>query len=139
MILGELGGINPYSTNKKTVADIEPTDAEMTTMLQNGDIKPSDIARYIQTGIAFIDKSNGEPNDPIGWTGKNHIEKVDWLRQEIQKEISNLHSVWRNRTADVDMSAGGLMFFYRNNVLKYLTEARFWLGFELQRVREESK
>lgn len=60
----------------------------------------------------------------------NHIKKVDWLRQEIKKSIVDFGSIWLAEYGDF----GG---FYYSIVFQNLSEARFWLGFELERIREE--
>ena len=57
----------------------------------------------------------------------NHIEKVDWLREEI-KNIIDTTTDFSQELPEIELEQG---FVY-----KYLSEARFWLGFELQRIRE---
>lgn len=111
-VLGELGKNTPYANdgNRKTVEDIEPTADK-------------------NTEVVFGDKINETP-----FRDKNHIEKVDWLRTEIET-ISNVvleleggklnTASWTEYTHEIKM------FSY-----KHLCEARFWLGFELQRIRE---
>ena len=64
---------------------------------------------------------------PDGEVYKSHIEKVDWLRTEIKRLVEKLVIMQiENKT-------------YYNTIYQYLSEARFWLGFELGRVRDESK
>jgi hypothetical protein len=62
---------------------------------------------------------------------RTHIEKIDCLREEIKK-INNqvkeqLHFVESERMLLLE------------RVEQYLSEARFWLGFELQRVKENEQ
>jgi len=102
---------NPYGSGYKTKEDIEPaTDKQ--SFLRHPD------KGYKTTIEEFEDK--------------NHIEKVDWLRQEIKKINEDIMSI----------KTGGIVLSYANNinttnVFNHLSEARFWLGFELERVREE--
>lgn len=68
------------------------------------------------------------------YDNKSHIEKVDWLREEIKNITQKTHVIrdhfeyksQNDRTSWV-------------SVYTYLTEARFWLGFELQRIKEDGK
>jgi len=111
-ILGELGTVNPYGEGYKTKEDIEPT---------------ADTAKNIKDF----------PLDSRNW-GDNinnisHIEKVDWLRTEIQAmfkqiEETNFYGIYFHED---EMGDNYCNWFY-----KYLHEARFWLGFELQRIKE---
>ena len=74
------------------------------------------------------------------WTWKNinrregkemgHIEKVDWLRSEIQKVIDEINSPEILHNID-----NGLTW---NNIYTHLQESRMWLGFEFGRIRDES-
>lgn len=108
-VLAELGEETPYKNdgNRKTVEDIEPT---------------SD-SNYIPLTI----------DESVDWHNKlNYIEKIDWLREEIQRCI------------DVVLEAGKwdrpLEKSIQNlDVWRNLTEARFFLGFELSRIKEQSK
>ena len=103
-VLGELGENTPYANdgNRKTVEDIEPTaDVQVWTYFNDG----------------FKDKS--------------HIEKVDWLRQEIQAIID----LETNDTLILFDLVSRSYFIW---AFKHLCEARFWLGFELERIRESS-
>lgn len=105
-ILGELGESTPYTKDgqRKTVQDIEPT---------------ADSVRILEIEKDYIaDKK---------WSEMNHIEKVDWLREEI-KNIIDTTTDFSQELPEIELEQG---FVY-----KYLSEARFWLGFELQRIRE---
>ena len=61
----------------------------------------------------------------------SHVEKVDWLRTEIKSLVQNLKKLHRE-------SLEGYSYPTLETSAKYLTEARFWLGFELTRVLDES-
>ena len=60
----------------------------------------------------------------------SHIEKVDWLRTEIKRTSIQLYNTIHFK--EIGISEGELAY-------KYICEARFRLGFELGRVRDESK
>lgn len=111
--LGELGEENPYKSGYKTVADIEPTADKCEVLCTTG-----------LEGIATNQT----------WKEINHIQKVDWLRTEIQKIIEELikwytHSPTPTREFNIA----------RTNAYNHLCEARFALGFELERIKEENK
>ena len=60
----------------------------------------------------------------------NHIEKIDWLRQEIQKIKSSTVQY---------TNMNGWIGFFSSKAFECLTEARFHLGVELQSLKEQSK
>lgn len=110
-ILGELGNSSPYKSGYKTKEDIEPT---------------SDVSKVIEA-------LNKHPEiittfEGLNWDESSHIEKVDHLRTQIQKLIENTTDFSKD-FSEIELEQG---FVY-----KYLCEARFWLGFELQRIKEE--
>jgi hypothetical protein len=100
-VLGELGAENPYKSGYKTVEDIEPT----------ADVSP------LRNNINELGTD---------WHQRTHIEKVDWLRQEIQY----VYDSWR--------SLEFTSFKYTQVIYfeQHIQEAKFWLGFELQRIKE---
>lgn len=109
-VLGELGEETPYKNdgNRKTVEDIKPT--------------------------VDVHKFSGEIHDVCfqqDWLIMTHIEKVDWLRQEIEKVRIESHKI-----QDCGTPISGLLAW--NFVYQHLCEARFQLGFELQRVKENN-
>lgn len=106
-VLGELGAENPYKSGYKTVYDIEPT---------------ADVAKNLTVNV------DG------GWEEMNHIEKVDWLRTEIQTLINEL-SKWYTHTPTPTREFN----IARTNAYNHLCEAKFALGFELQKIKEENK
>jgi len=101
-LLGELGSKNPYSTGKKELKDIEPT----------ADTADRDVK-------AVYDGS---------WNNESHIERVDWLRSEIQKVIDEVYKI---------LEINSRTRLTGENAWRYLCEAKMWLGFEFQRIREE--
>ena len=112
-VLGELGESTPYANDgkRKTVEDIEPTaDTDLL------------IGKSLKEGWLVDDNLEV-------WAKKSHIEKVDWLREEIEKICkfeSRLHLMLR--------AIARTYFIYSH---KHLCEAKFWLGFELQRIKEQ--
>jgi len=114
-VLGELGESTPYTNDgkRKTVEDIEPTADTVNVDYKDG------------TSIS----SMSQISNVMDFESKTYIEKVDWLREEI-KEINDkvkeqLHFVESERMLLLE------------RVEQHLSEARFWLGFELQRTKEE--
>lgn len=109
-MLGELGVDNPYKSGYKTKEDIEPTQ---------------DVSEVLcTTGLEGIATNKT-------WKELNHIEKVDCLRTEIEKIVNEIKSIARtdaqNFTKEFNIS--------RTNCYNHLCEARFWLGFELERIK----
>ena len=108
-VLGELGTDSPYKSGYKEVSDIEPT-ADIST--------------------------------PKIWHLETHIEKVDYLRIEIDNlhtEIWNLalgKDEWFERLIENPKKYNTK--YYHSIVCQHLSEARFHLGFELQRIKEQS-
>lgn len=105
-VLGELGQDTPYKNdgNRKTKEDIEET-ADKTS-------------------------ENNPTKDGRIYEQRNHIEKIDWLREEIKKLINLNPKTW-DRYKDSTIIETYFLWSF-----KYLSEARFWLGFELQRIKE---
>ena len=107
-LLGVIGEQTPYANDGKRsdVKDIEP-------------VADKQVWEYF--------------ND--NWKEKNHIEKVDWLREKINKVIEPIqkdefifHQPVKGREAAIA----------RTNCYNHLCEARFHLGFELSRLRDEA-
>jgi len=116
--LSELGDKAYLNDGKrKTVDDIEPTAEK----------------------VNFNVKTNGKifPIDPDGYhignyANLNHIEKVDWLRQEIEKATIQIKDL---PTKDLSREFA----IARTNAYSYCCEARMELGFELERLKNQSK
>lgn len=96
-VLAELGEETPYKNdgNRKTAEDIEPTADRFK------------VPELIDCGTGF------------DFTSLTYIEKIDWIREEIEKCIK--------------------LSFGSPEADKCLTEARFFLCFELSRIKEQSK
>jgi hypothetical protein len=73
----------------------------------------------------------------------NHIEKVDYLRTEIQALIQaliDIQSIRISTTSEYSLEYNSILEKLSwEYSLKYLSESRFWLGFELQRIKENEK
>ena len=115
-VLGELGEPTPYTNDgdRKTVEDIEPAADSLK-------LPPHEDFLYGK------------------WGTMNHIEKVDWLRQEIKILILDVNDKLDliNLPNNSYIKSGRYTQFV-DKVYEYLCEARFWLGFELERIRESS-
>ena len=126
-VLGELGTDSPYlkDGSRKTVEDIEPTAN-----------RASEIEHF--------------PLMPENWEGRmnednklylSHIEKVDWLRQEIQEIVEITDPYQREEETYNEWKGweglGSKALSYLFNCNRHLSEARFNLGFELARIRED--
>jgi hypothetical protein len=131
-ILGELGNPTPYQNNGKRtdVNSIEPTADVAVT---NYGMKGTEKGKVDATKIGDLVLINEN------WYDKNHIEKVDWLRQEVDKILSNQLSMEDYTPEEQHLKeapATGKECWYETKYQECLIEARFWLGFELQRIRE---
>ena len=107
-VLRELGDDSPYKSDGKreTIEDIEPV----------------------------ADKSK-EDVDWVYSVDTPHIKKVDWLREEIRKLVTKNMTLKYNLTVGDDVIDQAV----RNHIFRvetHLEEAKFWLGFELQRIKE---
>lgn len=116
-VLGELGEESPYPKDgtRKTVEDIEPTADQ--ARVEN----ESESLYYKKRAIA----------------GMNHIEKVDWLRQSIQEIIKKGEEDIENSSVREEYIQTSLIWYWFESK-KQLMVARFQLGFELERVRNDS-
>jgi len=108
-VLGELGTENPYGSGYKTKEDIVPTQ----------DVAPEQLVVTVGTASA-------------SFNSMNHIEKVDWLRQEIQKTIGIVQTQFDTVGKSREFAIA------RTNAYTHLSEARFWLGFELEKIKKEN-
>jgi hypothetical protein len=116
-ILGEFGTESPYKNdgNRKTVEDIEP------------------VADTVKESFNNYEEEQLKQD----YENKNHIEKVDWLREEIKKILEDITFL---PVKSKDKGNYPIFFGFKYQLIEqYLSEARFWLGFELRRCRKESK
>lgn len=114
-VLAQLGSETPYKNdgNRKTVEDIEPT----------ADTMDKDNVLRIPHKYWYENKFT-------------YIQKVDKLRQMITDLLQQPSGIENLDKTDSDRMFRILTFMSYFN--KYMEEARFWLGFELQRLKEES-
>lgn len=82
----------------------------------------ADIEHTAEQANALI--MNDLYNEEAGFEAKNAIERVDWLRQAIGETVITTGTL-HVKVSDVIMQ----------NIVTHLSEARFWLGFELERMR----
>jgi hypothetical protein len=117
-----LGEETPYRNdgNRKTVEDIEPASDKA---------KESILCAHLDLGQ---------------WERLNLIEKIDWLREEIIKTINESWKIKEEFSTGKFNILSDKETFIKSaiastNVYTHLSEARFWLGFELSRILDSSK
>jgi hypothetical protein len=120
-VLESLGSKNPYGSGYKTAEDIVPETDKAKTVCGIAGIPGKTIRLEAIDTFTINGKVMNE------YCQMSHIEKVDWLRTEIKQLVEKLVIMQIENKA------------YYNTIYQYLLEARFWLGFELGRVRDESK
>jgi len=114
---------------------IEPTSdiAELDIAFRDPHLKSSQgkkMEALVIGGIVMVD-----------YLEMSYIEKVDWLREEISKLIVDYTSTINN-ILNGKITIEGIIHLnlFKNNIYIHLSEAIFWLDFELDRVKElESK
>jgi len=94
---------------------------------------PNDGSRKTVADIEPTADHTKEVNVPASFTDGSQVEKVDFIRQEIGEMCSVVF----------DIKAGGAMLSHKGDIFTTesytaLCEARFWLGFELERIRNNS-
>ena len=115
-LMGELGNENPYGSGYKTKEDIVPTQ-DVAKKEDNGDC----IYPFLITVKEY--------------ENKNHIEKVDYLRTEIEKLVVEIKEIPNEFNLKFPFSKE--FAIARTNCYTHLCEARFNLGFELERLKNE--
>lgn len=120
-ILGELNVPSPYQNdgNRSEIKDIEPTADTANLYVENWTWK------NIQDRERNIKNKDKE---------MNYIEKIDWLREIIEVFVLRMKDFISPLYKPSDMTKE--FWIARTNTYNYLCEARFWLGFELQRIKE---
>lgn len=115
-VLGTLGQLTPYAKDgsRHSISDIEQT---------------ADTAKIGRVNEVDAITMGGNLMTADEWSVKNNIEKIDWSRQMIDR-ILNVVLPYSKRTDNT------IAHVYEDYAHKYLCEARFWLGFELQRIKE---
>lgn len=148
-----IGDIDVYLENNKTIIPVEIENSEeikeavkslklskawLGKVLESlGSENPYGSGyKTVEDIVPETDVNKGflhEPeDDEKPWLSKSHIERVDWLRTEVKSTLLKLHTI-EQLNCDIDASD------FTRVVEQHLTEARFWLGFELGRIRDESK
>ena len=133
-ILEGLHTDSPYKNDGKrdSVKDIEPT-AEVSHVV-DAIIKAHPDTEYtLRKAFIFsteeptlINKENGF----VYFSDLEYVQKVDWLREQIKKVVIAF--------LGMNPLPGKLIGICITNAYTHLSEARFHLGFELQRLREET-
>lgn len=123
-VLGVLGEESPYPKDgsRHNVEDIEET-ADTSELSGEGKIM------YASNNVVLRDAIMQDTD----WLNLNQIEKIDWLRQELQTKIAELIKM------ECFNSAGERTRRYIRLAYQKVMEARFWLGFELEHIKEHSK
>lgn len=67
-------------------------------------------------------------------THLNQVERVDWLRQELAG-LQHDYDVMCTAADTHDVKASTCLV----SIYQHLSECRFWLGFELARIRDHAK
>jgi len=126
-VLGELGEDTPYKNDgkRKDIKDIE--DASDVALTVAGLREPFTNEANKVPAVQPIDTWMLNGRSMSDYSNMNHIEKVDWLREEIKNIINNTDD-FSKEYPKIELE--------QSFVYKYLSEARFWLGFELQRIKE---
>jgi len=112
-VLGELGEESPYKNDgkRKEVKDIEDT---------------TDTAKDV-TDFPVVPDHWPDDLDKVPY-----VEKIDFLREQIKSILSQFHELRMQK----------LRYFYDANIFvsqNHISEARFHLGFELQRIKEREE
>ena len=114
-LLGELGTANPYGSGYTKKEDIIPTQ---------------DVANTSASTMASVKLEDGR-KIAAHFYELNHIEKVDWLRSSIEETVKEVKDI---PTKDLSREFA----IARTNCYTHLCEARFNLGFELERIKNEN-
>ena len=126
-VLESLGSENPYGSGYKTVEDIVPETDKAEIICGSIGIEGETPRLEARSAFTVAGKLVAENYG-------THIEKVEWLRTEIKCKIESEYI-----SSMTYQPANRLEAIARTNAYNNLCEARFWLGFELGRVRDESK
>jgi len=133
-ILEGLSADNPYPKDgqRNNVKDIEPT-ADVNPVI-DAIIKAHPDVKYPLTKafITLHNETNELEKKQKGlqyYSDLDYIQKIDWLREQMKKvTIAFLR---------MNPLPGVLIGKAISNVYSHMSEARFHLGFEFQRMREE--
>lgn len=139
-ILQELGEFTPYANDgsRKEVKDIEPT-ADKAKIVPG--LREPFTGKNAKEPKFIIDTWELNGRLMMDWDNFNYIEKVDWLREEISNLKKIVKQLWMQPGEVTDWKFSHMdltkpMYILLMRVEQHLSEARFWLGFELGRVRD---
>ncbi len=123
-VLQTIGEESPYQNDgkRKEVGDIEPSAESVELILETTETPMS--IKLPNGTVQSIHNS---------FANKNYIERIDFLREGIKQIIDSIELL--QLSIQLQPNAGD---FLMDNIFRNLNEARFWLGFELGRIREES-
>lgn len=119
-ILQELGEQTPYQNDgkRKEVEHIENA------------VDTSKIEKLNDYGSVSVGNYLLLPN----WGKMKHVEKVDSLREMIKDVIQEISKKYRNVPTPIkEVGIAGTICY------THLSEARFWLGFELERIKKQDE
>lgn len=127
--LGVIGTDSPYPKDgeRHSVEDIEPT-ADTSELDEGGKMLYASNNKALVAGI-LTDED---------WSKLNHIEKVDWLRQTIAIVLKEGKDTVEDSPLREQYTELPLMWYYMEAKTKLMV-ARFWLGFELERIRKANE
>lgn len=127
-VLESLESNNPYGSGYKTKEDIVPT--QDVSEIKLGMYNPT--TGESTTKSPYIDTFELNGVNMSFYMNKNYIEKVDWLRTEIQDIIQKTHVMRDNFSYNTQNDKVNWEKVYSS-----LTEAKMWLGSELKVIKEE--
>lgn len=121
ILMKHLGSKTPYVNDGKRH---EHKDIDKTTNV-------STILEQLKDGVKNVIGRNGDMH--IDWTTSNLIEKLDFLREELEVILTDFQTVegeYRlpNREASIA----------RTEAWKYMVEAKMELGFALQEIKKQA-
>jgi len=125
-LMGGFGGETPYKNDgkRKDVKDIEPTDAKVDT-----------VKKMLDLCKALIVDTHTEDFETM-----NHVQKVDYVRQVLAAFNTKVESFINKEVQEFGNTLlpneEHKVFLPCMAIMVHIPEARFWLGFELQRLRE---
>lgn len=80
-----------------------------------------------------------EVNQEEVYVGGNHLDNINQIRQEIKDLHLKVGQVYcQNVFLKDELYLHGDIYKYTSRIKQHLSEARFWYGFELARIREKA-
>jgi hypothetical protein len=124
--LGAIGTVSPYPKDgtRHSEKDIEKT-ADTSELDEEGKVY------YASNNKALVESILTDQD----WKNYNHIEKIDWLRESIGRKITEGENMIESSPKRDHYNETPLIWYWFESK-KQLMVARFWLGFELERIRK---